>query len=182
MEPESEDDRLLFAAGQGDERAFNRLVFAHGPRVRAIARRYLGNSADAEDVAQEVFWRIWRNAGRWRLGKARFSTFLYRVTVNLCIDSARRRGRFRASLEEAGDVPDSGASAEDEIAERQTLRTMRSVIATLPDRQRMALILSVQQELASREIAAAMNISEGAVEQLLVRARRTLREAYGELS
>lgn len=180
---ESEDDRLVIAAGRGDERAFNRLVVAHGARVNAVARRYLGSDADADEVAQEVFWRVWKSAARWRPGEARFSTFLYRVTVNLCIDRARRRGRRSAvPLEDAGEVADAAAGAETEVADRQVLAAMREAIAALPDRQRMALVLSVQQGLANGEIAASMDISEGAVEQLLVRARRSLKERYGELA
>jgi RNA polymerase sigma-70 factor (ECF subfamily) len=181
MAPETEDDRLIVAAGQGDERAFNRLVAAHAPRVHAVARRYLASNADAEDVAQEVFWRVWRSASSWRPGGAQFSTFLYRVTVNICIDRARRRRR-NVPVEEADEIADAGASAEGSLADRQILGAMRKAIAALPERQRIAIILSVQQQLATREIAAAMKISEGAVEQLLVRARRSLKERYGELT
>jgi RNA polymerase sigma-70 factor, ECF subfamily len=181
MEPDKEDDQLLIAAGRGDERAFNRLVAQHAPRVHAVARRYLGSDADAEDVAQEVFWRVWRSAGKWRPGEAAFPTFLFRVTVNLCIDKARRRRR-NVQVDAADEIADTGVDAETGLADRQVLAAMREAIAALPERQRIAIILSVQQQLASREVAVAMKISEGAVEQLLVRARRSLREKYGELT
>jgi RNA polymerase sigma-70 factor (ECF subfamily) len=175
MDPDAADDDLLAAVAGGDERAFSRLVARHGPRIHALARRHFGSGADADDVAQEVFWRVWRHAGKWQPGTAQFSTWLYRVAVNLCLD--RRRRGSPASVDDMPDIADPGADAEQSLGARQALAMTYALIAELPDRQRMALLLSVHDELSNAQIAAAMDLSEGAVEQLLVRARRSLRDA-----
>lgn len=175
MDPDAADDDLLAAVAGGDERAFSRLVARHGPRIHALARRHFGSGADADDVAQEVFWRVWRHAGKWQPGAAQFSTWLYRVAVNLCLD--RRRRRSAASVEDYPDIADPGADAEQSLGARQALAMTYGIIAELPDRQRMALLLAVHEEMSNAQIAGAMGLSEGAVEQLLVRARRTLRDA-----
>jgi RNA polymerase sigma-70 factor (ECF subfamily) len=183
VQQQDDDDALMEAAGRGDERAFNRLVARHSPRIYAIARRYLGEHADADEATQEVFWRVWRAGKKWRRGEAQLGTWLYRVTVNICLDRKRGAARRQEVSAEAAilDLPDPAPHQDDRMAGRQTLRAMLETVFGLPDEQRMALILSVQQNLSNREIAGALAISEGAVEQLLVRARRTLRTAYRSL-
>lgn len=180
MQQEPSDDTLMGAVAAGDERAFNRLVARHAPRVYSVARRYLGNDADADEATQEVFWRVWRGARTWQAGSAQLSTWLYRMTVNVCLD--RRRGAARrpqtSEPEVAPEPHDPAPRQDDQVSGRQTLQAVLRTVSALPDQQRMALILSVQQDLSAREIAAALSISEGAVEQLLVRARRTLRTAH----
>ena len=180
MQEQDGDEALMEAVGRGDERAFNRLVVRHSPRTYAVAQRYLGKHADADEATQEVFWRVWRSAGSWRPGTARVSTWLYRITVNVCLDRKRSVARRpEVSEDDVAIEPHDPAPAQDErIAGQQMLRAVLASVTALPDEQRMALVLSVQQNLSSREIAAAMEKSEGAVEQLLVRARRTLRTAY----
>lgn len=178
------DDALMAAVGSGDERAFNRLVHRHAPRTYAVARRYLGNPADADEATQEVFWRVWQSARRWRPESARLGTWIYRITVNVCIDR-KRSGRRRAETfaeTEMPDAADESAGPEERLAARQRLGAILAGISSLPDDQRMALVLSVQQNLSNREIAAAMATSEGAVEQLLVRARRALRAVHRSLT
>lgn len=178
------DEALMEAVGRGDERAFNRLVSAHAPRTYAVARRFLGNHADADEVTHEVFWRVWQSAGRWRAGGGRVSTWLYRITANACLDRKRSAGRRPEVTAEfaATDPADPAPGADTRIAARQTLAAMLGGVSDLPDDQRLALILSVQQNLSNREIAAVMATSEGAVEQLLVRARRKLRTVHRSLT
>jgi RNA polymerase sigma-70 factor (ECF subfamily) len=179
---EPQDNELMAAAGAGDERAFNRLVARHGPRIFAVARRYLGAETDAEEVTQEVFWRAWRAAPRWRPGKARLTTWLHAVTAHLAIDRGRRRRRRGTEPPEAlEEIADAAVPQDARMGDRQELAAMTAAIAGLADRQRLALILSVQQGLANRDIAAALGLSEGAVEQLLVRARRRLRDVHRSL-
>lgn len=171
----------MAAVARGDEMAFRQLVRQHAPRTYAVARRYLASHDDADEATQEVFWRLWRSAAGWRPDTARVATWLYRITVNVCIDHTRS-GRRRHTVETPGpelpDLPDSAANPEDAYAARQQLAAILDGISALPDEQRMSLILSVQQSLPNRDIAAAMGTSEGAVEQLLVRARRKLREIH----
>ncbi|MFZ2102811.1 MAG: sigma-70 family RNA polymerase sigma factor [Oricola sp.] len=175
------DDELLRAAADGSERAYGLLVSRHLDRVRRVARGYTGSAADADDIAQEVFLSVWRNAGRWRAGEARFSTWLYRVTANRCIDHMRR-ARFRSwiGLDRIEALVASDDDPERELAGRGELALAARAVAALPDRQRMAILLSVSAGLANPAIAETMGVSTGAVEQLLVRARRVLRENLSE--
>ena len=84
------DEELVRRIGSGDDAAMQALVSRKLPRLLALARRMLGDAAEAEDVAQETFLRIWRNAARWRPGAARFDTWIHRVALNLCYDRLRR--------------------------------------------------------------------------------------------
>ena len=167
---------------RSDHRAFSQLVSRHADRLRALAIRFTGNEADAEDILQETFWRAWCKAGSWDDdGKAAFSTWLYRTLVNQCIDLDRKR-RVRAwfSLSDAktevddvvGDTPDP----ESVTGARETLSLVRLDILNLPVRQRATLLLSVMEGRSNRDIALILKTSIGAVEQALVRARRKLRQ------
>lgn len=178
------DAGLMAATARGDEQAFRRLITRHAPRSYAIARRYLSGHADADAATQEVFWRVWQAASRWQPGAATVSTWLYRVTVNVCIDRVRseKRRMPHAAVPDLPDVPDPAANPEEAYAARQHLAAILEGISSLPGDQRMAIVLSVQQGLSNRDIAAAMEVSEGAVEQLLVRARRTLRVIHRSMT
>jgi RNA polymerase sigma-70 factor (ECF subfamily) len=173
---EETDDDLLRAAASGSERAFGLLVARHIDRVRSIAKGFTGNLADADDIAQEVFLTVWRKAASWEPGAARFTTWVYRITANKCIDRHRRmRLRRWIGLEAVESVLASDDDPERTIAGRGALEIAMRAMANLPDRQRMAIVLSVAGEQSNAEIAEAMGLSVGAVEQLLVRARRALR-------
>lgn len=172
-----DDDALMLRAAAGDRRAFSALVGRHGERVRAIAWRFTGSRADADDIAQGVFVSLWRAAPRWQPGTARLGTWLYRVTVNRCIDASRRR-RVRRwfGLDTLGDEPAAEDVPADAAAEHASeLAAVRQDILALPPRQRAAILLAADGERSTAEIGAALGVSEGAAEQLLVRARRTLR-------
>jgi RNA polymerase sigma-70 factor (ECF subfamily) len=172
------DDQLLAAAGGGDRRAFAALVRSHSERAFALALRFTGNAADADDIVQEAFWRVWRSAADWKPGRARFSTWLYRVVYNLCVDHARRR-RIRRLLpfdDSAEQAQDDNPGPDRQVMSRDRLSSVRSDIVELPPRQRAALLMSVVQGMANAEIAEVLGVSEGAAEQALVRARRRLRE------
>ena len=176
-----DDDTLMSRAAAGDRRAFSLLVIRHAERVRAVALRFSGNAADADDVAQAAFLAAWREAPNWQSGRARFSTWLYRVAVNRCIDLARRR-RVRSwlSLDVVAEPEDEAPSAADLAVQRSELAAVRRDIRALPEKQRAALLLAVQAEKSTAEIGEALDVSAGAAEQLLVRARRTLRERARE--
>jgi RNA polymerase sigma-70 factor (ECF subfamily) len=177
---EPSDEELMRRTGNGDREAYAALVRRHLGRTTGLARRIAGSAADADEIAQEAFMRVWTKAPNWQGatgegGGARFTTWLYRVTVNLCID--RRRRRRERPLEDAGDPPDPSPSAADGIAGGQLAARVSAAVAALPERQRTALALCFFEELSNREAAEIMALSPGAVESLLVRARRQLRAA-----
>jgi RNA polymerase sigma-70 factor (ECF subfamily) len=170
------DDMLLAAAARGDEAAFARLVQRHGSRALAVATRFLGSQSEAEDVVQEAFWRAWRAAGRWRPGEAAFPTWLHRVVVNLCIDRDRRmRLRRFFSLEAAPEAEAPAVPVDRQLAAAGELEAVMADMRRLPGRQRAALLLAASGEHSNAAIAAMLEVSEKAVESLLVRARRSLR-------
>lgn len=175
------DDALLAAVAAGDRGAYARLMERHVDRCYALARRMTGDAAEAEDVVQEAFLRVWTRAADWRPGGAQFATWLYRVTLNLCLDRRRRAGRILAAdpvlLEER---PDPAPLADAALAAVQDQRRLQDAVADLPDRQRAAVLLTYMEELSNAEVADALDISVGAVESLLVRARRALRGMLAE--
>ncbi|MDR4306513.1 sigma-70 family RNA polymerase sigma factor [Chelatococcus sambhunathii] len=172
----NEDDALMARVAAGDQRAFARLVARHGPKAQALAHRFTGSAAEAEDIVQEAFWRVWRAAERWRPGGAKVSTWLHRIVVNLCVDRERRQ-RIRRFLPFADtfDPPSDDPDPEHELSDRDEIERVREDIKALPARQRAALLLSADGERSNADIAKMLGSSEKAVESMLVRARRTLR-------
>lgn len=166
------DDALMARIADGDAVAYGELVDMQLERVLAVARRMLGREADAEDVAQEALLRLWRQADKWDGGRAQISTWLYRVTTNLCID------RLRAKREDAvAEIPDTPEPARQfQSMEEDDLRGfMDEALQQLPERQRMALVLFHYEDLSMARVAEMMEISVEAVESLLARGRRTLK-------
>lgn len=172
----NEDDALMARVAEGDQRALARLIARHGPRAQALAHRFTGSPAEAEDIVQDAFWRVWRAADRWKPGAAKFSTWLHRIVVNLCVDRERRQ-RIRRFLPfaDAFDPPSDDPDQERALADRDEIAMVRDDIKKLPARQRAALLLSADGERSNAEIAETLGASEKAVESMLVRARRTLR-------
>ena len=182
MSRDMDDESLLVSVGKGDQTAFNRLVQRHAPRLHAVARRYGCSEADADEIVQDTFWQVWKSARKWQPGAAKVSTWLYQLVANRAIDYLRAAGRRRTHpLGEGLHVEDETANAERSYGDRQRLSAMQAAVAELPDRQRLAIILSAQQGKSNTEIAAILECSEGAVEQLMVRARKTLRDRYRRL-
>ena len=168
------DQRLMAAIAAGDEPALRRLMERHLARVLALAQRILGDADEADDVAQEVFTRVWRKARGFDGRRARFSTWLYRIAFNLCLD--RRRGR-RGEWQPLDDSLADGGPDPSEIEERrQSRQLLAAALARLPVRHRAALALHYLQELSARESAQVMGLGEKAFESLVLRARRGLRE------
>jgi len=170
---EDEDAVLLSRFADGDQAAARILTERLLPGVLAQAWRMLGDRGEAEDVAQEAMLRLWRQAGTWRAGEARISTWLYRVTRNLCIDRIRRR-RPAADLEAVAEPADPAPSVLERLAGTERSRALAVAIGALPDRQRRALVLRHFEGLANPDIAGRLDCSVEAVESLLARARRTL--------
>jgi RNA polymerase sigma-70 factor (ECF subfamily) len=168
------DDELMARVAAGDAEATRHVVGTHLPRITAFAARTLGDRTEAEDVAQDTFMRLWTHAARWEPGRARLTTWLHRVALNLCLDRRARR-----PLVALDDVPAPAAPGTDVAAALQAedvTRHVRAEVLQLAERQRVALVLSHYQGLSSAETADVMEISVEAVESLLSRARRTLRD------
>jgi RNA polymerase sigma-70 factor (ECF subfamily) len=167
------DEDLLARIARNDSAAVREMVARKLPRLLALAARVLGDRMEAEDVAQEVFLRIWRQAPRWETGRARFDTWLYAIALNLCRDRFRRRREVYAG--ELPETADPSSAPDRELHDRDNTRAVESALAMLPERQREALVLQYYEELSNIEAAAVMGISVEALESLLARARRNLR-------
>jgi RNA polymerase sigma-70 factor, ECF subfamily len=185
------DDALMARAGRGDKSAFAVLVRRHLARATAIAQRILGNRSDAEEVVQEAFLRCWQKAPDWQPAespgsaakageRAQFATWLYRVLTNLCLD--RRRRPQPVELEAAGEIADTRDDGFAQTERGEIGKRVAEAMAKLPDRQRAALALCYYEDLGNIEAAAALDISIGALESLLVRGRRALRDSLGDLA
>jgi RNA polymerase sigma-70 factor, ECF subfamily len=177
----SSDDELIARAGKGDEAAFAVLTRRHAARAHVLAARFLGSHSEAEDVVQDAFWRAWKTMPHWRPGVAAFPTWLHRVVVNLCIDR-QRRARLRRFFPflEGVDAPSDDVGADRKFQDSSELQAVLGDIQQLPARQRAALLLAAEGERSNQEIGSVLEISEKAVESLLVRARRTLRAKLRE--
>jgi RNA polymerase sigma-70 factor (ECF subfamily) len=169
-----EDSELLDKLAAGNEVAFRMLVERHIDRAYAIALRIVGNAADAEDVVQDTMLKIWSHRGRWQHGRAKFSTWLYRVISNRCID-LRRKPR-NENVETVPEVADGQPGAV-EIIERNELNGMLELaMQRLPEQQRIAVIFSYHENMSNGEIAQVMDTTVAAVESLLKRGRQQLRQ------
>jgi RNA polymerase sigma-70 factor (ECF subfamily) len=165
---------LLARSARGDRRAFDELVARYGPVALRVAARMAPDRQSAEDIAQEAMVRIWRRADEFDARRARFTTWLYRIVVNLCID-LRRKPRPVALPEDFDPVDPSAGAAEDvELDERRAALTR--AIDELPSGQRAALMLVYDEGLSGAEAAQVLGVTTKAVERLLARARARLRE------
>jgi len=182
-EEDAQDVELMSRAGAGETAAFEQLVERHQRLVIGTVARMLGNNADAEDIAQQVFVRVWKSAKRYA-PTARFTTWLLTITRNLVFNELRRRTRHaQVSLQSEGNeeerpLKDEHAAGPDvSLIERELQQTIDAAIANLPETQRLAVILRRYEELSYEEIAETLDQSVSAVKSLLFRARTELRES-----
>jgi RNA polymerase sigma-70 factor, ECF subfamily len=171
------DEDLMARIATGDELAFRVISRRYASRALGLARRILGNEADAEEIVQEALLRLWVNAPRWRPAAA-FRTWFYRVVVNLCLNR-KRRAPF-AAIDDIDEPVDPSLDPMAQLESRQSDRQLADAIAGLPDRQRAAIVLTYQEGLPNAETAAVLGTTVSGVETLLVRARRALRKALDE--
>ncbi|WP_375283846.1 RNA polymerase sigma factor [Marinicauda pacifica] len=165
------------ALSQGDPAAARLFMRRNVPVILGLARRLLGSEAEAEDAAQDVYIKVWRGAGRWQPGTARFDSWVGRIAINACYDRLRRR------REVSGEVPeraDTAPLADRKISASQTAQAVREAVQALPERQRLALELCHFQEHSNIDAAAMMEVSVDALESLLARARRGLKQALAD--
>lgn len=180
---DAEDIRLMGLASAGDMAAFEQLVERHQRLVVGTVGRMLGTNSDAEDIAQQVFVRVWKNLKRYE-PRAKFTTWLLKITRNLVFNELRRRSRHPAvplqseTDEEERPLKDENAVSPDAtLLEHELQDAVDAAIAQLPETQRMAVILRRYEELSYEEIAEALDQSVSAVKSLLFRARTELRES-----
>ena len=174
---EPSDDALLVLFANGDRQAAQELTGRLGPRAFGVALRVLGDRAEAEDVAQEAMMRLWRMAPDWQTGKAKVSTWLYRVTMNLCLDIKRRQRGKTVPLDRLPDLVDGARHAVDQMQDEIRNDALQAALMRLPDRQRQAVVLRHIEDLSNPEIAEIMDISTEAVESLTARGKRALSSA-----
>jgi RNA polymerase sigma-70 factor, ECF subfamily len=169
----SDEAELVSRSGSGDVSAFRTLTERHLAAVTGIARRMLRDDAEAEDVAQEAFLRLWRAGTSLEIGTAGVKPWLRRVVSNLCIDRVRRLKRLTVveELPEQVEAPRQQASLEEKDMQRRVDQALKK----LPERQRLALTLFHYEGLSQVEVGKEMGISDEAVESLLGRARRQLK-------
>lgn len=168
------DDELMALVGKRDRAAYGRLLSSHLASVHRYLMRLTGSAADADELSQETFLRLWQYADRYHPGKVRFSTWLHRIAHNLAIDELRRRRTD--SLDDPDALVDPGADPEDQYRQRQLGAALDRAIGTLPANQRAALLLCHVQGFSNHDAAGIMGIGLRALESLIARARRTLRE------
>ncbi|MDK2855892.1 MAG: polymerase sigma-70 factor, subfamily [Bacillota bacterium] len=176
------DEVLVKECRRGSREAFAVLVERYQAKIYNLTYRLLGNADDAEELTQEAFCRAFAKLGEFR-GEAAFSTWLYRIAHNLCLDELRRRQRrpvlslseheMRRYLEE---VPGENPEAAELCVRRAVLGRLQEVLATLPPDQRTVLVLRDVQDLSYEEIAQIIGCSLGTVKSRLNRARRALRD------
>ncbi|MDX5367023.1 MAG: RNA polymerase sigma factor [Alphaproteobacteria bacterium] len=171
---EAPDDELVAAVAQGDGQACAVLMERHLGRIVALARRMMGNQADAEEIAQEVFLRVWTNAGKWEPGRAQFGTWLHRVAANLCLDRLRRQ-RSTVDIDDLPDLVSAEPGPDRRLEADELAARVEAALQELPERQRAAIALSHYQGLSNTETAEILDVSVEAVESLLSRGRRQLR-------
>lgn len=167
------DSELLALVSAGDQPAFEQLVLRHQGKVFNLVYRFTRNRQDTEELAQEVFFKVWRHARAFR-GQSAFGTWLYRLAVNTCLNYRQKKKNTPEPLPLLGDLMTAADAAGTEIITRERENLLDQALNALPVRQKMSLILASFEGKSYEEIAAIMEVSISAVETLLFRARQNL--------
>jgi RNA polymerase sigma-70 factor (ECF subfamily) len=192
---ERSDVELMLATKAGDEEAFSELVSRHRNAIVNLTHRYLRNRADADDLTQEVFFKVYRARKRYR-PEAKFTTWLYRVAVNACLNEVRNRKRRVTWVAMSMDGSSGGAGASDDaggplgsrvaddsaeapldaVEKNELKERVRAAVDELPERQRLAILLNKFHGLSYEELASTLEMTVPGVKSLLVRARENVRK------
>lgn len=178
------DAELMARTGAGDTEAFRLLVERHQNLVRGVVFRMTSNANDVEDLSQQIFLRVWKAAGRYR-PEAKFTTWLMTITRNLVFNECRSKSRWHWLSLDAPEPPaqvlalhEPSERAPDEVAQQTELRAIvDSAIASLPEKQRLALVLHRFEGLPHEEVAAILNTTVSATKSLIFRAREALKQS-----
>jgi len=180
-EEDAEDVRLMQLVGGGDTTAFEELIERHQSLVTGTVARMLGSNSDVEDIAQQVFIRVWKSARRY-VPRAKFTTWLLKITRNLVFNELRRaKRRGHVSLQSEPGVEDTplrdetNPAPDASLLEAELQKAIEEAIMQLPESQRMALVLRRYEQLSYEEIAEVLGLSVPAVKSVLFRARTELR-------
>jgi RNA polymerase sigma-70 factor (ECF subfamily) len=180
-EEDAEDVRLMQLVAGGDTSAFEKVIERHQALVAGTAARMLGSNSDVEDIAQQVFIRVWKSARRY-VPRAKFTTWLLKITRNLVFNELRRaKRRAQVSLQPepgAEEIPlkdEANPAPDTSLLEDELQRAIEEAIMELPESQRMALVLRRYEQLSYEEIAEILDLSVPAVKSVLFRARTELR-------
>ncbi len=182
------DEELMAAVCQGDQSAYQTLVRQHFNAISHYVFRLLGNRGDTEDITQEVFLKLWLNATQWQPEKSRLSTWLHRIAHNLSIDFLRKHSRMSTESElttESGSatitdsVVNDAAEADTTVEKNSRMQWLLLNLQQLPEAQRSAIMLCHYSGFSNQEAADIMSLSVKALESLLARARRSLRDKLG---
>ena len=174
-----DEHELIQKAGRGDAYAFEQLMAAHENKMYAVALRMCGNREDAQDCMQEAMVRVYRALSGFK-GQSSFSTWVYRITMNSCLDELRRRkNRMTSSLDamlENGFAPsDDGDTPEQSSLRSEQRRALERAIRELPEDMRAAIVLRDVQGLSYEEIAQALEANVGTIKSRISRGREKLR-------
>src|SRR5467141_3085973 len=180
-EEDADDVRLMELVGRGDTQAFEQLVEKHQTLVAGTVARMLGSSSDVEDIAQQVFIRVWKSARRY-VPRAKFTTWLLKITRNLVFNELRRSKRHahipiqtEPSAEEIPLKDETNPAPDASLLETELQRAIEEAIMQLPESQRMALVLRRYEQLSYEQIGEILDLSVPAVKSVLFRARTELR-------
>lgn len=168
------DEELIAKVGQGDIRAFEMLVSRYQKQALRAAQRFTGDAHEAEDLAQEAFLKVFRQADQYKPQTALFKTWFFTILLNLCRNAAKKKrpDYFGSAPKEVLDFNDPAR----QFDRQEQQRSLTRAILNLPENQRLAFILCHYENFSYAESAKAMNLSVKAVESLLVRAKRSLRQ------
>jgi len=182
----NEDLNLIERCLEGDEKAFEELLEKYRKPVYSICYRMVGNRADSEDIAQEVFIRVFSVLDRYD-PSYRFSSWIFRITSNLCIDFLRRRRNGHFSLDQPIDygesemprqLPSKDAGPDREVESAEMMAALEEVIGTLPDHYRAIVIFRHQEQLSYEEISEILGIPLGTVKARIHRARNMIKDSF----
>jgi len=172
---EKGDDELLALIQDGSHDAFAGLVRRHTERFYRLAYRYVQNRETAEDIVQDAFLKLWEDPGKWQPERnSKFTTWFYRVVVNLCLDWQKKKRPV--ALDDEWPLVDERETADEAMTRAQEQKMLEKEIAGLPERQRTALNLCFDEGLSNQEAADAMGLNLKALQSLIMRAKATLKE------
>lgn len=178
------DEELMLAICKGDQPAYQAVVKEHLKPISHYAYRLLGNQKDTEDITQETFLKLWLNAARWKPEKSKLTTWLHRITHNLCVDYLRKHSRVQTqdSFEDtlvdsldANDDKDIDFTQRDLNRDSEKIQILDSALNQLPENQRSAIMLCTVQNFSNKEAAVIMDVSVKALESTIARAKRSLK-------
>jgi RNA polymerase sigma-70 factor (ECF subfamily) len=175
--PREAERAAIEACKRGEREAFDQLVVRYQREIYRLCYRYVNNHEDANDLAQEVFLRAWRAIGRFR-GQSAFSTWLYRIGINACLNFRAARRPPAQELPET--IPDPGVGAAERVERAEQARRLREAVGRLPEKQRATLILKIYHDLTHKEVAQVLGSTVGTVKANLFHGLGNLRKLMAE--